>query len=145
MVDFTKKQEPTKDVTRDVDVFLKNQPEELRKIRENRSFLREVEEKPIAEEDATVETFRYLAKDGKVGVSSVNLNAILKDNIRGRDVWTIDHLCKMFLEMTFEDHKKFRKKKRAIPFDMKWLLIIIIGCVGFLFIVLFILPMLGIG
>jgi len=144
VVDFTKKKEEHKDVARDVDVFLENQPEELKRVRENRVFLKNVEEKPIPEENAEIETFRYKKEDGKIGVSSVNLNAILKDNIRGRDVWTIDHLCKMFLEMTFEDLAKFRKKKRPLPFDLKWLIILIFAVAGFFFFAFIVLPMLGI-
>lgn len=140
MTDFGKQgKQKERSIERDVDILLEKQPEELKRIRENREFLKKVEKHPIPKEKAKIDTFT----DGKGRVVSVDLNAILKDNIRSRDCFVIDHLCKMFLEMTYQDLLKFRKKKRPIPFNYLWLLIIIIG-IGVLMVVVFVvLPMLG--
>lgn len=134
----------SKNVERDVDVLLEKQPEELRRIRENREFLIKVEEEPIVDEEAEIKAFTNIDKKGRPCVVSVNLNSILKENVRGRDCFVIDHLCKMFLEMTYADLGKYRKKKKSLPFDYKWLIIIMFGLVGMFVFLIFILPMLGI-
>jgi len=61
------------------------------------------------------------------GVKNINLNAILKKNIENRSIFTVDHLCKMHYEMTLAQMLKNRKKKRPMPFNLIWLVILIIG------------------
>lgn len=105
-------------VESDVDAILKGYPEELKKVRENREFLKKAKENPIPKDKAEVKIF---------GVKAVNLNAILKKNIENRSIFTVDHLCKMHYEMTLAQMLKNRKKKRPLPFDLKWLIVLIIG------------------
>ena len=140
MADFSRRKDMKEDVGRDVDILLEKQPEELKRIRENRAFLKKVEKEPIIKEEATIDTFT----DAKRQVVSVDINVILKDNIRNRDCFVIDHLCKMFLEMTYQDLFKFRKKKRPLPFNYMWLIIILIGLAAMFVILFVVLPMLGI-
>ena len=106
------------DVEDDVDKVLQGYPEELKKVRENREFLKRTKEHPIPKDKAKVIVF---------GVKAVNLNAILKKNIENRSIFTVDHLCAMHYEMTLAQMLKNRKKKRPISFDMWWLVLLIIG------------------
>jgi len=44
------------------------------------------------------------------GVKNVNINAILKDNLLDRSIFTTDKLCRMFLSCTLEQLKKYEKR-----------------------------------
>ena len=116
-MDFNK---PTSDdIHKDIDRMIEHShPEELQKIYENREFFKQVEENPIAPDHENIKVF---------GVEDVNLNAIMKLNVLGRSIFTVDELCEMFLAMTIEQMIKFQKKKRGLGFDMAWLLLLIIG------------------
>lgn len=105
-------------VESEIDKLLRDYPEELKKVRENRTFLKKASEMPIPKEKAEVKVF---------GVKNINLNAILKKNIENRSIFTVDHLCKMHYEMTLAQMLKNRKKKRPMPFNLIWLVILIIG------------------
>ena len=74
-----------KDVTveDDIDQLFKDRPAELKKITDNQKFLKEIEEKPLPVDVASIPVFG----------TSVNFNAILKDNIWNRSAYTVDMLC----------------------------------------------------
>lgn len=111
------KKEKVKDTSDSVAALFKDSPEELKKIRDNEKFIKETEEKPITKEEAEVKVFG----------ASVDINAMLKNNIWNRSIYTVDLLCDTFLGMTIAKLIKYQKKKRRDQFDLFWLLIIIMG------------------
>ena len=119
-----------KDVTveDDIDQLFKDRPAELKKITDNQKFLKEIEEKPLPVDVASIPVFG----------TSVDFNAILKDNIWNRSAYTVDMLCDMFLSMNIEKMKKYQAKKRKIPMSIIWLMIILmlVG-VGVIVLILF--------
>jgi len=118
----------------DVDVFLSDHPDELKRIRENRAFEKQFASDPIADKAKTVKAF------GK----SVNLNAVLKQNMDKRSVFTVDNLCDMFVSWRIDQLLKYQKKKRVVDFNWLWLFILIAcGLGGLVFVIMFILPSLG--
>ena len=97
-----------------VDLF-QNRTAELKKIKDNQKFIREVEENPLPVEVASIPVFG----------TSVDFNAILKDNIWNRSAYTVDMLCDMFLHMNIERMKKYQAKKRKLPTNILWVLLIL--------------------
>jgi hypothetical protein len=77
------------------------------------------------------------------GVKNVNINAILKDNLLDRSIFTTDKLCRMFLSCTLDQLKKYEKKKRAVPMNMLWILMLMFGVIIVVLVVIFLLPQLG--
>jgi len=119
-----------KDVTveDDIDQLFKDRPAELKKITDNQKFLKEIEEKPLPVDVASIPVFG----------TSVDFNAILKDNIWNRSAYTVDMLCDMFLSMNIEKMKKYQAKKRKIPMNIIWLMIILMMVgVGVIVLILF--------
>jgi len=117
-----------------IDNILKDRPEALKQVKNNRRFKKRISNKRVHPDNENVKVF---------GVKNVNLNAILKDNLWDRSIFTTDKLCRMFLSMTLEQLKKYERKKRAIPLNMLWIIMIMIGVVVVILVVLFLLPRLG--
>ena len=118
----TKKVDSAED---EVDKLFKDRPVELKKIRDNQKFIHEVEEKPLPVEVASIPVFG----------TSVDFNAILKDNIWNRSAYTVDMLCDMFLSMNIARMKKYQAKKRKLPMNLLWIMLILM-CVGVAVIIL---------
>lgn len=118
-----------------VDSLFEDDPEELKKIRDNEKFIKETEEKPITKEDAKVKVFG----------TSVDINAMLKNNIWNRSIYTVDLLCDTFLGMTIAKLIKYQKKKRRESVDLFWLLIIIMGIAIAVVIIILVIKSGGIG
>ena len=130
IVNFEEKKEPVR-VEDDVDILLKDRPDELKRIQENRSFEKRFVSEPIDDENKNIKVF------GK----NVDLNAVLKQNIDKRSVFTVDNLCDMFISWRIDQLMKYQKKKRGIDFNWAWLLILIlIGVGGMIFVMIYILP-----
>lgn len=111
-----------------VDKLFENRPVELKKIRDNQKFIREIEEKPLPHDVASIPVFG----------TSVDFNAILKDNIWNRSAYTVDMLCDMFLHMNIARMKKYQAKKRKVPMNIIWLMIILmLAGVGIIVLILF--------
>lgn len=112
----------------DVDQLFTDRPVELRKIRDNQRFIKEIEDKPLPVEVASIPVFG----------TSVDFNAILKDNIWNRSAYTVDMLCDMFLSMNIARMKKYQAKKRKLPMNILWLIIILAAVgVGIIVLILF--------
>ena len=124
-----------KNIGNKVDNLLSERPEALKRVKDNRKFIQTIRNKKIHPNQADVKVF---------GVKSVNLNAILKDNIWNRSIFTTDKLCRMFLGCTLEQLKKYEKKKRAVPMNMIWIIILIFGIIIVILIVVFLLPRIGV-
>jgi len=117
-----------------IDNILQDHPEVLKKVKTNRRFKKKVRENKIIPEKENVRVF---------GVKSVNVNAILKENLYDRSMWTIDKLCRMYNSMTLEQLKKYERKKRVVPLNMLWIVMVMIGVVVVILVILFLLPRLG--
>ncbi|RLF59890.1 MAG: hypothetical protein DRN25_03545, partial [Thermoplasmata archaeon] len=77
------------------------------------------------------------------GVETWDINAILKDNIWNRSIFTVDKLCKLFLKADLEQKKKYLKKKNRMEFDYAWLLILIFGVAVAFILIMFLGPRFG--
>ena len=116
------------DAEDEIDRLFKERPVELKKIKDNQKFIKEIEEKPLPHEVASIPVFG----------TSVDFNAILKDNIWNRSAYTVDMLCDMFLSMNIERMKKYQAKKRRLPTNIIWLLLIMVAVgVGVIVLILF--------
>jgi len=80
------KEEKKQDMDDDLDKIFKSRPAMIEKIRDNREFVEKIKKDDLP--DTTMKVF---------GVKDVNVNAILKDNIWNRSIFTTDKLCRMFL------------------------------------------------
>ena len=115
-------------VDKAIDNLLKENPVELEKIKDNKKFFDEVKDKPIPVEVASIPVFG----------TSVDLNAILKNNLWDRTAYFIDMQCDGFAHMTYEQLKKYLPKKRKMPSNIIWLLIILLLVgVGVIVLILF--------
>jgi len=131
MIGFKEKpaEQKTEPKTEDlVDKILEGRsPSEIERVKDNREFIKKIKDKPLPKGKDIVKVF---------GVRDVNLNAILKDNIWNRSIFTTDHLCRVVFTMRFEQIRKYLAKKRSKPFDMWFLVIIIIAVVAAIIIIL---------
>jgi len=114
--------------------LLNDHPDELKRIQENRAFENKFKSEPIADTHKIIKAF------GK----NVNLNAVLKQNIDKRSVFTVDNLCDMFISWRIDQLQKYQKKKRAVDFNWMWIFILIAcGLGGVVMVIMFLLPNLG--
>ena len=122
------------DIEDKIDKILGGKPEALKQVKNNRRFKNRIMTTQINPSHEDIKVF---------GVKNVNLNAILKDNLWDRSIFTTDKLCRMFLSCTLEQLKKYESKKRSIPLNMVWIILIMMGVVIAILVVLFLLPQLG--
>lgn len=116
-MEFKDKKTIDDDVDDAIDKLLQEHPVELKKIKDNKKFISEIETKPLPTEVASIPVFG----------TSVDLNAILKNNIWDRTAYFIDMECDTFAHMTLEQLKKYLAKKRKMPMNIIWLMIILMG------------------
>lgn len=122
------------DIRDEIDSVLSRTPLELKRVTDNLKFIDEIQKNPIPSNTKTVKVF---------GWETIDVNAILKNNIWNRSIFTVDKLCKLFLKMDLEQKKKYLRKKRPLGFNFLWLMFLIVGIVIFLLVVIFLLPTLG--
>ena len=104
-------------------------PSQAQRVKDNRKFLKEIEEKPLPKNKEKIRVF---------GVQDVNINAILKDNIWNRSIFTTDHLCRVVFAMRLEQIMKYLGVKRKKPFE-HWMLILLIVGVAIALVIILIL------
>ena len=127
--------DPHEKLKQGIDNLFGDIPPELQKVTDNLKFINEIRDSDIPP---------GLGRQRVFGVEIVDVNAILKDNIWNRSIFTVDKLCKMFLQADLEQKKKYLKKKRPLEFSFLWLLILImLGLGGVAFVIVFLLPRLG--
>lgn len=102
-------------------------PSEAQRLKDNKKFLKDVVDDPLPKDKETLRVF---------GVQDVNINAILKDNIWNRSIFTTDHLCRVVFGMRLEQIKKYLGVKRKKPFEHWMLVLLIIGVAVALVIIL---------
>ena len=123
------------DLNRRIDEILEDRPDALKLRKDNRMFINKLEEQQVDPKEEIVKVF---------GVKSVNVNAMLKDNIWNRSIFTTDKLCRLFLGCNLEQLKKYEKKKRVMSLNMMWILIIMFGVVIAILVMVFLLPAIGV-
>ena len=126
----------TEFVEQKVDKILAGRPEALKKVKDNRAFIEKIKTHRVKDEKAKVKVYGY--KD-------VNLNAILKNNIWNRGIFTVDKLCRMHLGATLEQLKKYEKKKRPTMFRYWFIFLIIIGVFAAVVVIILLLPKFGVN
>lgn len=114
-----------------VDNILSSRPEALRKVKDNRAFVKKLKTKKVKDEHDNVQVYGYI---------DVPINAILKDNIWNRSIFTTDKLCRMHLGATLEQLKKYEKKKRGVPLNFLWIILLILGITIVIVVIIFLLP-----
>ena len=102
-------------------------PSEQQRLRDNRKFIKEISDKPLPRGKDKIRVF---------GVQDVNINAILKDNIWNRGIFTTDHLCRVVFQLRYEQIRKWLSQKRKKPFEAWLLILIIVGAAIALVVVL---------
>jgi hypothetical protein len=102
-------------------------PSERQRLEDNGRFIKDISQKPLPDDKAHIKVF---------GVQDVNINAILKDNIWNRGIFTTDHLCRVVFQLRYEQIKKWLAQKRKKPFEHWMLVLIIIGVAVALVIIL---------
>ena len=118
-----------------VDQMLAGKPESLKKVKDNRRVKKRIRVRRVSKEAENVPVF---------GAKDVNVNAILKDNLWDRSIFTTDKLCRMFLSCTLEQLKKYERKKRSVPLNMLWIVLLMVAVVAVVIVVLLVLPSLGV-
>lgn len=114
-VNKLKFKEVNKNVESIVDNLFQDDPVELHKIKDNQEFFKKVEDKPLSMDVVSIPVFG----------TSVDFNAILKENLWDRTAYFVDMMCDGFAHMTVEQLKKYLAKKRKLPMNIIWLLIIL--------------------
>jgi len=127
-MEFKKVEQKKDEVDAAIDKMLQNNPVELKKIKDNKIFIKKIEEHPIAVDVASIPVFG----------TSVDLNAILKNNIWDRTAYFVDMMCDDFAHMTLENLKKYLAKKRKLSMNIIWIMIILAAVgVGVIILILF--------
>jgi hypothetical protein len=104
--------------------------ETLRKIYDNISFAQKVKDNPLMLKK------EYRGYDFKV----INLNSFLNLRLYPRSIYTTDKLLRIVAVSRYEQLKKHIQKKRAVPMNMLWIVLIIIGVIMAIVVILFLLP-----
>lgn len=111
-----------------IDNLFNEHPVELKKIQDNKKFLKEIEVTPFSVDVASIPVFG----------TSVDLNAILKNNIWDRTAYFVDMQCDDFAHITMEQLKKYLAKKRKLPTNLLFILFILMGVdVGAIILIMF--------
>ena len=117
MVDFSKTEEQPKkpkSIEEEIDEIIGDTPE-MEFVKGNLQFDKEIEQDPIHPKECEVNVFGYYP---------IDLHGILKINPWKRSIYTTDKLCRLFLTANFEQMKKYLTKKRQIPTNI-WFFVII--------------------
>lgn len=119
-----------------IDKVLAGRPEALKKVKDNRAFIEKLKTHRVKDDKAKMKVYGY---------RDVNINAILKNNIWNRGIFTVDKLCRMHLGATLEQLKKYEKKKRPAMFRFWFVFLIIIGVFAAVVVMILLLPKFGVN
>jgi len=109
---------------------VQSKSEGVKKVLENVKFIQKVEEKPL-ENDVRVKVF---------GVEYISFTDFLRSRIWTRGIYTTDKLVRLGYGSGLEFLKRYLKKKRTVPFNLLWLIIIMFGVVAAILVIIFLLP-----
>jgi len=107
---------------------------ELKMVKDNMDFEKDIEENPIPPGVGNTKVFGYETWD---------INSILKGNYWRRSIYTTDKLCKLFLKADLNQKKKYLRKRNPMGFNMLWLILLIVIGIVALLVIMFLLPAAG--
>ena len=113
---------------------LLSKSEQLQRTYDNLLFRKKVRDEPLMKQH----DYRVF------GVKTVSLNEFLALRMWPRSIYVTDKLLRLVASSKLEALKRYVAKKRAVPMNMIWILIIIFGVVIVIIVVLFLLPSLGV-
>ena len=108
--------------------------EELQKTYDNLLFRKKFRDNPL------IEKHEYRV----FGVETVGLNEFLSLRMWPRSIYVTDKLLRLVAGSKLEVLKRYLVKKRAVPMNMLWILLIIFGVVIAIVVILVLLPKLGV-
>ena len=108
---------------------------EAQRVFDNVQFADEVSSSPVG-------TRKY---DKEVmGYETINFNHYLNQRIWPRSIYTTDKLVRLAMSAKLEFLKRYLSKKRSVPMNMIWLLIILFSVVAIIIVILLIImPLMG--
>lgn len=109
---------------------------ELKNTEENLRFIKKIKDYPIPKKMHEKTIFFYEVFDPAIQVFA--------DNIWNRSIFVVDKLCDMFFAATLEQQNKYVKRKRPVGFNMVFLLILLLGGIGVIMVIFFLLTMMGV-
>ena len=104
--------------------------ENLEKVKDNLHFYNKIQEKPVVSKDF----------DKTIWGETVNFNHYIEGQAWPSSFYNIDKLIRLNTSAAFEWMKRWLSKKRHVPLDMLWFLLIIIIIVVGIIAVWIILP-----
>jgi hypothetical protein len=113
---------------------LMSKSEQLQKTYDNLVFRKTVRDNPL--------TVKHEIK--VFGYETVSLNEFLALRLWPRSIYVTDKLLRLVASSKLEALKRYVQKKRAVPMNMIWILLIIFGVVIVIIVILFLLPSLGV-
>jgi len=106
-----------------------DQSERLQETYENLKFRKKVKEKPVMKN-----------RDYLVFGVVVSLNEFLNLRLWQRSIYVTDKLLRLVARASYEQQKKYITKKRQVPINALWIILIMIIIVVALLVILFLLP-----
>lgn len=78
------------------------------------------------------------------GYETVSLSSFLEMRMWPRSIYVTDKLLRLVAGSKYEFLKRYMAKKRSIPLNMIWIIMLIFGVIIVIVVVLFLLPKLGV-
>jgi len=110
------------------------QHDQMQQVYHNLTFRNKVKDNPVMSDKYKKEIF---------GVETLNLQPFLNMRMWPRSIYVTDKLIRLTAAARLEFLKRYIAKKRNVPSNMLWLIIIIFGVIAAIFLILFLLPQLG--
>ena len=107
----------------------------LEQIRENIVFVDKVQNNPV-----NTESFN----DMVFGVEIMNINPYIEQQALPSSIYFIDKLIRLNTKASLEWMKRYLAKKRHVPIQLIWILIIVFGVIVAIVVVMLLLPKLGV-
>lgn len=120
--------------SRDKEAEPVSKSQQVQETYDNLMFRNEVRENPIATR----------INKRVMGVEVVNLNKFINLQLWKRSIYVTDKLIRLVASARLEFLKRYLSKKRHVPMNMIYILIIIFGVVIAIVVILFLLPNLGV-
>ncbi|MBD3263643.1 MAG: hypothetical protein GF375_00895 [Candidatus Omnitrophica bacterium] len=103
---------------------------QIAEVIDNLEFRKKVREKPI-NKNHSVKAY---------GFKMVDLNNYLVCRLWPRGIYTTDKLVRLGFAARLEMLRRYLKKKRTVPFDILWIIIIMAVIAAVIIVILFLLP-----
>lgn len=108
---------------------------QMEQMLDNIRFEKEYEQNPPTTKKYDIKIF---------GVETINLNPFLELRIWQRSIYVTDKLMRLVAGSRLDFLKRYLRKKNKMTFDYWWLLIIMVmGGVGLMIVLMFLLPMIS--